>query len=526
MTSSGSRGYAARANTRSSRGLWPMTFDPGPDFPWGIVTRRSAYNRRVTEGGELELFEESTSRQEYALQGYLRANNMGRIVAVYSDVASAFDEKAKRPEFENALSDLASGRIGGLAVWRPDRLVRRVSQFRRVLTALEESGGRLLFLKPMLIDTADTENRAFTQLFLDLLVAFAEMESEAIGERVSMMHFDRARKGLVQPSSVRPFGHSEDWFSLVPEEVKVLHEAAKRILGGEASYSIADDFTNREIPKPSGKANWNSNRLRNMLTSPRMVAKREYGGNFYELEGVPPIFDTATWEKVRDALTARTTRSGPVEQHLLSSIALCGLCDRPLASSTSGKKSVKTYVCRPRFEGDDACRKISVSAPHAEARITSLVVAFLADKVRMNALLLKHAAGPDLDAIQNRIAELSESRHALAQALNPPPGVPRMPTETYYEQVRLNEAERDQLLKRMAVNREAALLAEVLNFEDAAHEWETRSLHWKRTILKLVTERIVIEPRGKLLPKDDPRFRPGFNGFDPERVQIAFADEA
>jgi hypothetical protein len=32
----------------------------------------------------------------------------------------------------------------------------------------------------------------------------------------------------------------------------------------------------------------------------------------------------------------------------------------------------------------------------------------------------------------------------------------------------------------------------------------------------------VIEPRGKLLGKDDPRYQPGFNAFDPERVQVTF----
>jgi hypothetical protein len=44
-------------------------------------------------------------------------------------------------------------------------------------------------------------------------------------------------------------------------------------------------------------------------------------------------------------------------------------------------------------------------------------------------------------------------------------------------------------------------------------------------MLKLITNSIVIQPRGKLLSKDDPRFRPGFNGFDPERVKLTFADE-
>jgi len=99
-----------------------------------------------------------------------------------------------------------------------------------------------------------------------------------------------------------------------------------------------------------------------------------------------------------------------------------------------------------------------------------------------------------------------------------------MPLETYYEQAAIIEQERQELHKRLAITREAALLAEVLSFEDAAREWETRSLHWQRSILKLVTESIVIEPRGKLLAKDDPKFRPGFNAFDPERVRVTFAD--
>jgi DNA invertase Pin-like site-specific DNA recombinase len=78
---------------------------------------------------------------------------MGRVVAVYSDIASAYDERAKRPEFENALIDLQAGRIDGLACWKVDRLVRRTNQYRRVLDVLEKSGGRLFSLSEG-IDTA------------------------------------------------------------------------------------------------------------------------------------------------------------------------------------------------------------------------------------------------------------------------------------------------------------------------------------------------------------------------------------
>jgi hypothetical protein len=66
---------------------------------------------------------------------------MGQVVAVYSDIASAYAENAKRPDFEAALDDLRAGRIDGIAVWKVDRLVRRVSQFRRVSTPSKPRAG-------------------------------------------------------------------------------------------------------------------------------------------------------------------------------------------------------------------------------------------------------------------------------------------------------------------------------------------------------------------------------------------------
>src|SRR6266540_2632248 len=305
------------------------------------------------------------------------------------------------------------------------------------------------------------------------------MESEAIGDRIALMHLDRARKGLVQ-SPGRPFGHNEDWFSLVPAEVKVLHEVGERILAGEAAYSIAADLTDRGVLTSRGNTRWHSEQLRRILLSARMVGKREYGGELYDLRDVPPIFDEETWQHICDKLAERTHRSGPVEKRLLSTIALCGVCVRTLTSATP-KSGKFTYACRPKFEGDGACRKISVLGARADEVVRGKVVEFLSDRERVNAL--------------------SESLLALAKALNPPPGVPRMPLPAYYEQVAAIEAEREQLHRRLAITRSTALLAEVLAFEDAAEEWDSRPLHWQRAILKLVTKRIVMEPRGKASPE-------------------------
>lgn len=229
-----------------------MAADPGPDFRWGLVLRRSKYDERIDEHGNVVKEELSTQRQEFELSDYISRHKLGRVTAVYCDIASGYKEKAKRPEFEAALFDL-SNRIDGIAAWRPDRLVRRVSQFRHVLTTLERTGGRLLFLKPILIDTADASNRAFTSLFLDLLVAFAEMESEATAERVTSWHQHRARAGLAQRSCMRPFGRTDDWLGLVDAEVKLLNEAVERILEGEGFYKVTTTGTSVRFPPPRAR---------------------------------------------------------------------------------------------------------------------------------------------------------------------------------------------------------------------------------------------------------------------------------
>ena len=114
------RGYTPRANTRSSMGLWPLAAEPGPSFRWGAVTRRSAATRkkvRNEHGAETTVFvEESRHRQEGTIYEHVERNGLGVIVGVYSEIVSAYDPRAKRTEYENALEDLRAGRIDGIIV--------------------------------------------------------------------------------------------------------------------------------------------------------------------------------------------------------------------------------------------------------------------------------------------------------------------------------------------------------------------------------------------------------------------------
>jgi DNA invertase Pin-like site-specific DNA recombinase len=506
------KGYTARTDVHpSTKGLWPLSpsAEPGPDFAWGLLTRRSKLNADGTEG--------STRRQEQELRRYIAQNSAGRVVRVYSEIVSAYDESARRDELENALADLKAGHIQGIAAWRPDRMVRRISQFRRVMLEVEHAGGRLLFLKPALIDTADAENLAFTTVFLDFLVAFAQMESEATADRVLSWHADKARQGLPHRNSMRPFGHTEDWFAIVDDEQGLIREAAERVIKGEAVNAIAKDWTLRGVRTPRGATRWGPDTLKCILTSPRMVGQRSYDGELFTLEDVPSILERPLWERCSDILNHRTGELGPRYQRMLSGILLCGKCNLTLVGNRD-RRNLATYVCKKIRGKESACGGVEALCTPVDVRVGELTCEFLNDHERVSTLLRQHASGPEMDALHERFATLNDSLTALDDAaFHPPAGAPRLPMPRYWQQVEAITAEREAITRRLAVTREASLLTEALGVEWTPEEWEGRPLAWRRAILKLTVRCMTLEPRGS------GKGRVGPATFDPERVLVEFA---
>jgi site-specific DNA recombinase len=528
-----STAYAARTNTRSSQGLWALRAEPGPSFRWGAITRRSAYDRKkvVDESGKvtIERTEESTGRQEDTIYRYVERNGLGVIVHVYPEIVSAYDEKAKRIEYENALMDLRAGRIDGIIVWKLDRLTRRRSEKRRILNILEECGGRLYSIVEGL-DTADPDKAKITEIALSLYVGSAEDESASISERVRLMHYDRARKGLVQRGSERPFGHTDDYRELVPAEVKVLHEAGERVLADESGLSIARDFTAREIPTTRGTTFWSSEVLLRMLRSPRMVGMREYGGELHDMHDVPPIFEREEWERIVAKLTHGPRP--PTTQRMLTNLALCDGCLHPVRAGDGQAKGRRSrdpeefsYRCRPAIKGvrDGACGHLWITGILADTEVSRRTIAYISNRENISRILLTYADKENLAKIQAREAELTESRAALFDArFTPPPGVPMLPEGVYYEKLKAIEDERRTLRRQLAVTREAHMLNEVLEMPDVAAEWEARPVSWRRAILKLVVATIIIERRGKG-PSGQ---RAHLRKFDPSRIKVQFVGDA
>jgi hypothetical protein len=349
----------------------------------------------------------------------------------------------------------------------------------------------------------------------------AQMESESHSTRTLAWHQQRAERGMVQRNGHRPFGHTEDWFGLVEEEVKLIHEAKERIFRGESATSIAREWTERGVPTRSGNG-WHEDTIIYILTSPRMVAQRQSPYGLHDLEDVPPIFaDREEWERLCAVLNANRRQVGRREWHLCSNIATCSNCNRPLISAMSGD-GFAAYGCRKRRKEPGACGRIWISRGYLDDMVTREAITFLSDRERIMAVLASRDSGADMKAAHVRFAELEENKLALEEArFNPPSGHRRLESERYYTVRDAILEEQEQLHRRMAVSREAGLLVEALDFgDDAAEIWAERGVNYQRQILKLVVKRLEVRPGRVIRTKGK-----SGNSFDPERVTIIFADK-
>jgi DNA invertase Pin-like site-specific DNA recombinase len=471
----------------------------------------------VLPDGTVQFVQESTDRQDLELLAYIRDNQLGVVVESYKDVASAYRKGAKRPRYKDALADLEAGIIDGIACLAVDRLTSRRDQVRPILNAMQAMGGRLLFVWDELDTASDDPD---IELKLHTLAARAEQEAERTAKRYKAAARYRAKKGLHQNGSRRPYGHTQSWSALVPAEAEILHEAATRVVAGEAVFTVARDFSRREIPTATGKTTWQHDVLRQMLLSARMVGKREYDDAVIDLPDVPAILPEQLWQQVRDKLTPRQ-RPGRRENRLLSNLATCGACGLTLIGDTDD--GARTYNCKKRPSQPGACGGIVVRAALAEAKVDQELVAFLNDRPRVEALLERYRLDdPATAANDARFAELQDAKLDLEEAaFNPPPGHKRLERDRYWTLRTQIEAEQEQLQRRRVVSREAEPLRAALKQTWTEEAWRVKPLEYRRAVLRIACERIEVArderhgaaKKGQLGGK-----------HNPERIRVVFAE--
>ncbi|MFE9206213.1 recombinase family protein [Micromonospora sp. NPDC007230] len=326
-------------------------------------------------------------------------------VFVDNDRSASRYAKKTREEYVKLLDYLATEHVDVLILWESSRGGRELEGWAGLLNLCRRRGVRIHVVTHR--RTYDLDNPRDWRTLAEDGVDSA-YESEKTRERI--LRSVRAKAASGKPHGKLLYGYRRTYDDrgnfiaqvLHDEQAAVVREAAKRVAGGEACYSIARDFNARSIPTPrGGEKGWTLSQISRMLQNPGYIGKRVHNGKIVGQADWPAILDDETYAVCRSILTdpRRKTQRDTAVRYLLSGVAVCDVCNGRMRVQKN--RTHYAYLCADRF-----C--VSVKTTVLEDFVTAVLMARLA---RPDALDLLN---PEQDANSRAQAE-QEAKEKRAQ---------------------------------------------------------------------------------------------------------------
>jgi site-specific DNA recombinase len=416
-----------------------------------------------------------------------------RIVDVFieNDIGASTRSKKPRPEFDKMIS-LAPG-VDAILSYSSGRLTRRPMESERLIQLYETQGTLIHYVNARDNDLSTARGRSRAR---DDARRDAE-EVEEMSERVKRDVDRRIAEG-VPHGGTRAFGWTKA-HQLDPVEAPILAELAARALAGESLKSLGRDLYDRNIPQvrwhaPLVMKPWPYQVVRKMLTNPRIAGIRTHEGEEVGKATWPPIVDMPTWQSLKTLFSDSSRHSGGTagRVHLLTGLARCGECDRPInirSSSSKERGKRRRYWC-------PACSLYRVVEP-VDLYVTSVVVRMLED-YRDTPAAVDPQALRNVEDLRDRI-KAARIDFAQDDTLTP---------QDLRETLRLLRGRLEAEEAKLIPSRRSHTLAGATG-PDAAVAWASLNLDRRRALIdSLVDIRLHRSP-------------PGRKPFAPETVEIA-----
>jgi DNA invertase Pin-like site-specific DNA recombinase len=300
-----------------------------------------------------------------------------------------------RPAYTRMLDDIRAGRIDAVIVWDVDRLTRTPRELEDIIDLADAHRLELVSIGGE-IDLATPQGR----LTARIKGSVARHETDQQSRRIKRKIQEKAEKG--QPHGLVPYGfrrvyeqddaghrHGRD----VPqsEEADVIREATRRILGGQSLRSTVQMLNESGSLSPRG-GRWSSATLRQVLLRGTNAGLRTHRGTVVGKATTEAIISEDDHHRLVAVLTdpnRRVQRVGTTPRHLLTGIALCGICGgkmrRLKGAVHGGKINPEAYGCRD-------CFKIRRNMSLVDRYVEGIVVALLS---RPNARAALATGNPD-----------------------------------------------------------------------------------------------------------------------------------
>ncbi|MGW6535408.1 recombinase family protein [Streptomyces sp. NPDC055011] len=433
---------------------------------------------------------------------------------------SATTGKRLRPDYERLMTAVRADQVDVVIVAALSRLWRNRRERAEGMELFRKHSVSILAVKGPELDLTTASGR----LLAGLLGEVDSFEVEQMSEREKREMRQRVEKGL-PATGPRAFGYSADGWTIIPEEMPEVVKAYETFVVTRSISGITRDLRERGILNKDGDA-WTNNGVRHVLKNPRYAALREYEGVLYEGKwpaGIPEDL----WRAAQHIFETedRATSPGPARRHLLSGIALCGVCADGTTVTSGSRGSKKSEVA----EVDDD-RPRGVAELHAGGREATTQLTY---RCRLSKHLSRNMEPVDLLVEEFIFARLTRPDAAELFHDETAPGAEDLRTQAVALRARLkalaaafaddDEADvmefRDatRLLRerlagiesRMAHPQRARILAGLVDADDVRAAWKRLSLDRRRAVVDLLAE-VTVDRAGA----------GGRRPFNPDTVRI------
>lgn len=339
--------------------------------------RCAVYTRKSTEDG-LELKYNSLDAQYDACSAYIRSQvGMGwELIEKRYDDGGFSGGNMKRPAMQELLTDIKSGLVDVVVVYKIDRLSRSLLDFTDLFRVFEDHHVSFVSVTQQ-IDTSTATGR----MMLNILMSFAQFEREMDSDRIRDKVYSQKKNGF-WCGGIVPYGYivRDKQLIIDPYASKAVVHAFNRYPELGSTYAVATEL-NTLHPRPDGDR-WDS---RNVL---RILRNAIYEGLIHlkrtneTFQGVhEPIVTKEAFDRVQKALLEGSASSKPTERKALlaplKGLLRCGTCGSAMSPSysyatNSTKKRFVYYRCSKSAKASDSkCEVEHVSGDKLEKFVFS-----------------------------------------------------------------------------------------------------------------------------------------------------------
>lgn len=445
----------------------------------------------------------------------LAAEHGWTVAYVLTDNSISATNGKHRPAYAQLKELVATDAVDVVVTWNHDRLLRLPRELEEWIPLCDGHGIPTYTVKAGHYDLTTPSGRAVART----LAAWANYETETATMRMLSARDQIARSGA-RHKAARVYGWNDDGLTVRTDEAAIVNEIADLIIAGYSQVSIAKRLNGRQVPTSRGKC-WTGIGVRKAAIRLSNIAIREHRGAQYP-GNWEPIFNAEKMEEVVAAIAGRDTlgsKRGVGRVHLLTGFVYCGECGAKLGIGKGNSNSASAYRCNA-MKSHEAVASGCGRVERQSAPIEHLVSAAVLERLDSDALLVavnqaQDDKGESAALVKQRQVQQKRVDDIIEDYASGLLKRPQFAAAKATAEAALEATER-----KLASLTYKHTLTGIDLTKKLSETWETASIDWKRSVLDMLVERIVINKRERHFRRVYYETEERTYWFDPSLVDI------